>query len=132
MGQDRRRRQEPPPDGMDPTSMFAPAEDRRGERKERQLCRQVHEALGYALPALNDEILQDLWVIAVEPAPDAARLCAVVEAPRGVAASEVVARLDRAAGLLRRELAQAISRKRTPTLTFRVVPADSGAAEEPQ
>ena len=61
-----------------------------------------------------------------------ARLCAVVEAPRGVAASEVVARLDRAAGLLRRELAQAISRKRTPTLTFRVVPADSGAAEEPQ
>ncbi len=112
--------------------MFAPAVDRRSERKERQLCRQVHEALGYALPALRDEILRDLWVIAVEPAPDAARLCAVVEAPRGTSMEEVTARLDRAAGLLRTEVAQAITRKRTPTLTFRVVPAGAGAEEDPR
>src|SRR5271170_2366957 len=103
MGQGRRRRQEPPRDGVDPTSMFSPAVDRRRERKERQLCQQVHEALGYALPALNDEMLRDLWVVSVEPAPDAARLCAAVEVPRGAAVDEVVARLDRAAGLLRME-----------------------------
>jgi ribosome-binding factor A len=129
MGQDRRRRQEPPPDGTDPTSMFSLDVDRRRGRKERQLCRQVQEALGYALPALRDEILRDLWVISVEPAPDAARLCAVVEAPRGAALDEVYARLDRAAGLLRNEVAQAITRKRTPTLTFRVLPAGAGAEE---
>ncbi len=116
--------------GWNPTSMFAPAAhvgDVRRERKERQLCRQVHEALGYALPALRDEVLRDLWVISVEPAPDGARLCAMVEAPRGAAVEDVMARLDRAAGLLRTEVAQAITRKRTPTLAFRVVlPGDDG------
>lgn len=66
----------------------------------------------------------------MEPAPDAARLCAVVEAPRSAAVDEVVARLDRAAGILRTEVAQAITRKRTPTLIFRVLRGDAGAEED--
>ena len=131
MGQDRRRRQEPPPDGIDSTSLFSTGVDRRAERKERQLCRQVHEALGYTLPALKDEILRDLWVIDVEPAPDAARLCAVVQAPRGATVGAVQASLERAAGLLRAEVAQAITRKRTPMLVFRVIPAGAVVEEDP-
>ena len=55
----------------------------------------------------------------------------MVEAPRGAAVADVTARLDRAASLLRREVAQAMAtRKRTPTLTFRMVPAGAGADEE--
>ncbi len=123
MGQDGRRRQEPPRGGLDSNSMFGSPVDRRAARKERQLCRQVQEALGYALPGLEDDLLQDLWVMDVEPAPDAARLCAVVQAPRGADVDAVRERLLHAAGLLRTEVAQAISRKRTPTLTFRVLPA---------
>jgi len=105
--------------------MFGSPVDRRAARKERQLCRQVQEALGYALPALEDDLLQDLWVVDVEPAPDASRLCAVVQAPRGADVEEVHARLSHASGLLRTEVAQAISRKRTPVITFRVLPADA-------
>jgi ribosome-binding factor A len=130
MGQDGRRMQEPPRDGFDLSSMFEGVGDRRKVRKERQLCRQVQEALSYALPGLTDHLLRDLWVIDVEPAPDAARLCAVVQAPRGVEVNQVYARLERAAGLLRSEVAQAITRKRTPALTFRVIRANAGEEDE--
>jgi ribosome-binding factor A len=73
--------------------------------------------------------LHDLWVVDVEPAPDAARLCAVVEAPRGADVEEVRVRLDRASGLLRSEVAQAITRKRAPVIAFRVIPAGGLGAE---
>ena len=47
-----------------------------------------------------------------------------VQAGRGASTDEVEARLEKVAGYLRTEVAGAISRKRVPTLTFRVLPPD--------
>jgi len=122
MGHDNRRRHEPARDGIDPDSFFSISTSRRAERKERQLCRQAQEALSFALPAQDDDLLRDLWLVDVEPAPDASRLCVVVQAPRGADPDDVYARLERVSAWLRSEVAQAITRKRAPTLLFRVLP----------
>jgi ribosome-binding factor A len=105
--------------------------DRKAERKQRQLCRQVQEAVGQALAALDDSILQIAWVMDVEPAPDASRLAVFVRAPAGAPRDEVLSRLEKIAGYLRSEVAGAITRKRAPTLTFRVLPAEEEAEDEP-
>jgi len=106
-------------------SLFGSAADRKLERKERQLCRQVQEAVSEALAGVEDDVLLDVWVCSVEPAPDAGRLAIVVQAPSRVSPDEVLARLDKIAGFLRAEVASAITRKRVPTLTFRVLVADA-------
>jgi ribosome-binding factor A len=106
-------------------SLFGTAEGRRLERKERQLCRQVQEAVSEALAGIEDDVLLDVWVSAVEPAPDAGRLAIIVEAPSRVSPDDVLARLDKIAGFLRAEVAGAITRKRVPTLTFRVLVSEA-------
>lgn len=107
-------------------SLFGTAADRKLERKERQLCRQVQEAVSEALAGIEDDVLLDVWVSAVEPAPDAGRLAVIVEAPKGVSPDEVLTRLEKFAGFLRAEVASAITRKRVPTLTFRVLVSEVG------
>lgn len=133
MRNDGRRRRLPASDELDPSSFFgslASFDTRRAERKEKQLCRQVLEALSYTLPSVGDRILRDCWLVEVEPAPDASRLCAVVAAPAGLKAREVLERLEKLSGFFRGEVAQAISRKRTPTLTFRVEIDDDAHNED--
>ncbi len=128
-----RRRHVPSPNELDPSSIFgsfASPDTRRGERKEKQLCRQVLEALSYTLPSLNDDILQDCWLVDVEPAPDASRLCAVIQARAGLEERTVLERLEKFTGAFRGEVAQAIHRKRVPTLTFRVAVDDANEALE--
>lgn len=110
---------------LDADSLFGSAADRKLERKERQLCRQVQEAVSEALAGIDDDVLLDVWVCAVEPAPDAGRLAIVVQAPARVSPDEVLERLDKFAGFLRAEVAGAITRKHVPTLTFRVIPTDA-------
>ncbi|MDC3959858.1 ribosome-binding factor A [Polyangium jinanense] len=110
----------------DADSFFGTAEDRKVERKERQLCRQVQEAVSEALAGLEDDVLLEVWVADVEPAPDAGRLAVLVQAPRGTSPEEVAARLEKVAGYLRAEVASAITRKRVPTLIFRVLPPETG------
>src|SRR6185295_13430571 len=80
MGRGRRRWREPAQQGgaIDP---FADSGGPRAERKTKQLCRQAAESLGDALAEFDDERLRDVWIVVVEPAPDASRLCAVVRAP---------------------------------------------------
>src|SRR5262249_24288901 len=129
MSKGKQRRHAPSHGCVDPDVLFGAPGDARAMRKDRQLCRQVHEALGYALPALDDEILSATWVMDVEPAPDASRLCAVVQAPRGADPEEVYARLERVSGYLRSEVAQAITRKRAPVLAFRVALAGAPGEE---
>lgn len=94
------------------------------DRKERQLCRQVQEAIGEALSTLDDDVLSDVWVCSVEPAPDASRLAVLVRGPRGAEPASVKERLERVGGYLRTEVAQAITRKRVPVLTFEVLPPE--------
>ncbi len=109
-------------DCVNPHYFQKPKRDHRTQsRKAKQLCRQVAETLDLVLSGdCHDELLQSLHVEAVEPAPDASRL--LVTLCTEVADSEaVLGLLNGQMGRLRCEVAAAITRKRAPTLVFRVV-----------
>lgn len=117
-------------DGVDPRlearSLRGQAESSGGKqgRKVRQLCRQVWEAI--ELSPGGDEVLSGLTVVSVEPAPDASRLLVTV-APRPGEPFDpdaMVAALERASPRLRSEVASAITRRRAPSLAFRVAIPD--------
>jgi ribosome-binding factor A len=91
------------------------------------LCRQVWRALTYALAGSADDAIRTLSVASVLPAPDAGHLLVTV-VPGGAgdlapSLVDLLERLDRARPWLRREVAEAIVRKRAPELTFRVAAA---------
>ena len=97
-------------------------EDRKDQRKTRQLCRQVFQAVSLALAGeCGDDLLRDVMVESVEPAPTASRLAVRVCMPPGSDVADVLDRLARVTPHVRRLVAQAITRKRAPELTF--VPA---------
>ncbi|WP_437492896.1 ribosome-binding factor A [Sorangium sp. So ce1014] len=124
MGKDRSRSGEGARSVVDAGSLFGGTAARKAQRKERQLCRQVQEAVSDALAALHDDVLQDVWVVEVEPAPDASRLAVVVQVRPGTPPDVAAARLERVAGYVRAEVAGAITRKRAPTLAFQVLPPE--------
>ena len=125
-----------PDDGVDPREVArakmkqhrslnpAPAKD--PGRKARQLGRQVAETLDAVLAGdSRDELLRELRVVSVVPAPDASRLLVTV-APRSRGDSErfepaeILARLANASGWLRTEVAAAVTRRKAPVLSFRL------------
>jgi ribosome-binding factor A len=114
-----------PDDGVDPRELARPGRPRKDQRKARQLCRQVAETLSQVLSGeCGDEVLQSLHVMAVDPAPDASQLVVTVRAglPGEVIAPDVVqAHIAAAMSKLRSEVAAAITRKRAPSLIFRVL-----------
>lgn len=111
---------------------FRRSADRKANQKARQLSRQVYRTLSVALAGCGDEVLQNLTVVSVDPAPDAGHLLVTVSA--GAAADgadpadavgalpDVLDRLGRAAGRLRSAVARDVVRKRAPELSFRVMP----------
>ena len=104
----------------------------RGEQKALQLCRQAQRALGLALGGeCGDDLLRAVYVDSVLPAPDATQLLVRLVIPTRAAgevrAADVFERLQRARGVLRRAVAEAVTRKRAPELTFVVVPEAGGA-----
>jgi ribosome-binding factor A len=109
---------------VDADSLFGSefAAGRRGHHKDLQLCRQAHEALSAALALVADDVLEDVFIVDVLPAPDASRLVVVVGAPPSADLDEVLVRLEKRSTQLRAEVAESITRKRAPTLAFRVVP----------
>lgn len=97
---------------------------------------QYHKALRQCLDSAfgsicADPLLADLVVRSVEPIGTGAKLLVVVETPlpNHEQAQIIEAALQRATGLLRSVVAGEIHRKRTPYLSFRVVPA---AMEHPE
>jgi ribosome-binding factor A len=101
----------------------------RREQKTAQLCRQVLRAVSMALADSGDDVLRELVVHDVEPAPDASRLMVSVgfSASAGVTSVvEALGRLAEASGFLRREVAGAITRKRAPELMFTFVARGGG------
>jgi ribosome-binding factor A len=119
-----------PDDGIDPRELARRGGPRgKPRRKVEQLCRQVAETLDSALAAERDDVLQGLQVVSVAPAPDASRLLVTVRAvaaPSAVDPGLVLDRLARASPRLRCEVAAAITRRKAPTLTYRLaVAADS-------
>jgi ribosome-binding factor A len=111
-------------DGIDPKLLFRPSSRRSGDRGVRRLCSQVREALTFAFAgSCRDEVLLSLYVEDVEPAPDATRLAVTVRVPVDVDVAAARDRVNRAAAMLREEVAASICRRRAPELVFRVLPA---------
>ena len=101
----------------------------RRDHKTQQLCRQVSRALSLALAGeCGDPILQDLVVHSVVPAPNASRLLVNVYLStthrEDVPVWQILAALEGAGKLLRREVTAAIVRKRAPELEFQIVSPD--------
>jgi ribosome-binding factor A len=109
-----------PEDGSDPRDFFRRAAGKVPNRKALQLCGQVARTLGLVLWECGDNLLRELAVEAVQPAPTAARLLITLSAPPGVDVALVLQRIQRAAGLLRSEVAAAVNRRKVPELTYRV------------
>ncbi len=95
--------------------------DHRGGKrhhKDLQLCRQVFDALTYALAETS---IEDLALATVTPAPSAARLLVtLVPTRKDVDLVAALARVNGVAGHLREEVAHEVTRRRTPELVFRI------------
>jgi len=121
----------------------------RGHRghKDLQVCRQVFDALTYALAEIDDPVIAELVLVSVTPAPNASRVLvslvlasagvdersesggedttgraggAGTNAPRGISHGTALARLAAVAAGLRAEVAAELTRKRVPELVFHV------------
>jgi ribosome-binding factor A len=119
-----------PEDGQDPRTFFRKPSGKVANRKALQLCGQVARTLSGVLAGeCGDPVLREVLVESVRPFPDSAHLLVTVvpaSFAEAMTAATVLDHLHRAGGLLRREVAAAIHRKRAPQLLFRV--ALSGAA----
>jgi ribosome-binding factor A len=104
--------------------------DRRGRsgHKDLQVCRQVFDALTYALAELGDPMIDELALASVTPAPDAARvLVTLVPSRDGIDPAAALERLRDAMPELREEVAAELTRKRVPELVFRIGHAGEAA-----
>jgi len=114
-----------PEDGLDPRYDVRGEPGKVPNRKALQLCGQVARTLQAVLAGeCGDDLLRELQVESVVPAPTSARLLVTLTlatAGAGVPVEEVLARLHAAQGLLRGEVAAAINRRRVPELTFRLL-----------
>jgi ribosome-binding factor A len=101
--------------------------DGKTDRKALQLCHQVADTLNQVLSGeCNDDVLRNLHVARVVPAPDVSQLLVIVApAWRGEAmqSADVLGRLAAQSGHLRSEVAAAITRRKAPRLTFQFVNA---------
>jgi ribosome-binding factor A len=109
-------------DGTDPKTFhdrrMTAREPRQGPgRKGLQLCGQVQNALIVALAGCREDVVRELTVLTVEPAPHTGRLLVTVAGP--IPADVADQHLIAASPFLRREVARAIHRRKTPELVFR-------------
>ncbi len=122
-------------DGVDPRDFFRSNTHRdKNNYKATQLCKQVAETLSLVLTGeFDDELLQSLHVVSVDPAPDASQLAVTLRADIGGGqfdSQEILSRLTAVTGRLRAEVASAITRKRAPKLLFRLTgPVESEEVE---
>lgn len=99
------------------------------DHKAMQLCHQVAITLDEVLAECGDSLLQGLRVLDVKPAPDISRLLVTLTAD-GVPVESlptVETHLAKASRHLRGEVAQAITRKRAPSLVYVLAPGENGA-----
>ncbi len=102
-------------------------EDRGGRRhhKDLQLCRQVFDALTYALAELDDSMIDELALASVVPAPSSARVLVTLVATRDdIDPDAALDRVRELADELREEVAAEVNRKRVPELVFRIGRSD--------
>lgn len=124
-------------DGVDPHELFKTSGRRGGKRhKALQLCRQVGDTLSLVLAGeFADQRLHGLQVVSVDPAPDASQLCVSFRSEDAVDSEQIhqiLSRLAAVSGRLRCAVAEAIHRRRTPQLLFRVIgPTVVGELRQP-
>ena len=96
------------------------------QARARQYCKAVHRALESGLSsAIGDERLKDVMIESVQPLHSGGSNLLVPVISPGMSPAEMPAMeqaLQKASGLLRSVIATEIQRKRTPHLTFRVIP----------
>lgn len=95
--------------------------------KDLRLCGQVAKALNYALAGeCDDDILRDLYVESVLPAPDSSRMLVTVM-PNSLPATsaEILERLHLHMNTLMLEVASSIHRRKAPQLKFNVLSKQS-------
>jgi ribosome-binding factor A len=112
-----------PEDGIPPHLLKR--QQQRDEHSPFQYCKAAHRAIEAGLSSdCGDVRLKSLSVHCVEPLPGGTKLLVIIAAPLTdqAAMRELEQALQKASGLLRSVLAAEIRRKRTPHLTFRVVP----------
>jgi len=102
-----------------------PFRPQRIDRKTLQLCGQIADTLNYVLSGeLDDDLLRNLYVESVRPAPDASRLLvsvAPLDAKDADRADQILQKLVIHTPRIRSEVAQSIHRRKTPELSFVVV-----------
>jgi len=101
--------------------MHKDSSGRRGH-KDLQVCRQVFDALTYALAELDDPVIEELVLVSVMPAPSAARVqvTLVPSSASSIDPDAALERLHEVAPELREEVAAEVSRRRVPELVFRI------------
>ena len=114
-----------PEDGSDPRDFIKKPTGKVPNRKALQLCGQVAKTLSLVLWECGDDVLRELAVEAVQPAPTAVRLIVTLSAPDGVDPALALQHIERASGLLRSGVAAAINRRKAPEMMFRVVKRES-------
>ncbi len=111
-------------DGIDPRKYFANTYQRKMNRKTLQLCSQVGEVINSILVGeCGDDVLKNLFVQTVVPAPNADRLLVTLgftTAREIVRPEEVIEHLYKLKGYLRTEMAGSVNRKRVPDLAFQL------------
>jgi ribosome-binding factor A len=107
-------------DGTDPRFDVKQPQGKVSNRKALQLCRQVERTLTIAL---EGDVLRDLTVELVLPAPDSSRLLVVLRyhGPAAVLTAEIHDALQASHTKLRGEVAADIHRRKTPDLTFEIL-----------
>ena len=91
-------------------------------------------ATGIYAIEFDDELLQNLQVVSVDPAPDVSQLAVTLRADNGESqldSQEILVRVKAVAGRLRSEIAAAITRKRAPKLLFHLVGSTSSEEVKP-
>ena len=90
-------------------------------RKDLQLCRQVFDALTWALADVDDPIVDELILASVVPAPSASRVQVTLVPSRDDIDPDVALEHVREhADELREEVAAEVTRRRVPELVFRI------------
>ena len=123
-------------DGVDPRQFFEKrGRSRQLNPKAEQLCRQAAETLSQLFGGeLGDDRLNCLRVESVQPAPDSSRLLVTLVAdcaPKDFDRDAIDRQLQAAAGRLRTAVAEAITRRKAPSLVFAVLaPVDAGHDRE--
>ncbi len=94
--------------------------------KEERFHAQIGRAVEDALVGLcNDEVLQNISVLSVEPAPGNRLLVSLTVHPPGadLPKAEVLERLELARGIITGEVVRCVSRRQIPELSFLCIKA---------